>query len=61
MVKSIILLDLGRVAFLGAGQKWYGVVLETSVENGVVSRQCSITRASPLETGHIKHTGRKQA
>ncbi|MBO3798536.1 MAG: V4R domain-containing protein [Thermoproteota archaeon] len=35
-------LDLGRVAFLGAGQKWYGAVLETSVENGVVSRLAKI-------------------
>jgi predicted hydrocarbon binding protein len=31
-------LDLGRIVVLNAGQKWYGLVLETSFEKSVVRR-----------------------
>jgi hypothetical protein len=35
-------LDLGRMVILNAGQKWYGLVLETSFEKSVVRRLARI-------------------
>ncbi|MEM3648742.1 MAG: 4-vinyl reductase [Thermoproteota archaeon] len=35
-------LNLGRIVVLDVGQKWYGVVLETSIEKGVVRRLAEI-------------------
>lgn len=41
-------LNLGRIVVLDAGQRWYGVVLETIVEKGVIRRLAEVAERAGI-------------
>ncbi|MBO3832474.1 MAG: hypothetical protein FGF51_03700 [Candidatus Brockarchaeota archaeon] len=41
-------LNLGRIVVLDAGQRWYGIVLETIIEKGVVRRLAEIAEQAGI-------------